>query len=164
MPARPACVPHSLSASARADLQGLSGPEATTGHVTQCFLGAGLRAWPRHLPATAHLGQCCQAIEAAPQCVFLGGGLSLRAAPPMGARWLSPLMGTFCCWMDRDCQICIWYSCSQRPGAPGPSVINGDKQMLSWEGAWRGGGGQMKEPGSPSAAAEGWPPPPPPPD
>lgn len=70
--------PQPLS-SGSGDLQGLPGRDATTSHVTQCFLGAGLRSWPRHLLANAHPGQYCQAIEAAPQCVC--GGFPLGPHP-----------------------------------------------------------------------------------
>lgn len=45
-----------------------------------------------------------------------GGGLVFEGlTSQQGALWLSSFMGNFCCWIDYNCRICIWYTCSKRP-------------------------------------------------
>ena len=70
------------------------------------------RALPGHLPPpSARPASAARALEAA----LLWRACFEGCSPQRGALWLSPFMGIFCCWIDCNCQICIWYTCSKRP-------------------------------------------------
>lgn len=101
---------------------------------------------PARGPCPSHLPTWCLPGPVLPGLLKLpiSGGLVFEGrSPQRGALWLSPFMKNFSCWIDCNCWICIWYTCSKRPwGHLGLWKSIGINKYI------HGGGGNLKSRGS----------------
>lgn len=84
------------------------GRDAPASHVQRSLSKGPTQPSPPPVPAQASAARAIEATLPWRAC-FEG------CSPQWGALWHSSFMGISCCWIDCNCQICIWYTCSERP-------------------------------------------------